>query len=118
MMVVILKKNMDNTIPMNLESKNKKLTFDSNLDTNANSEYINHWNDNFIRDPNFDDEKKIYKKPMDNIIVADLTNLKEQIYNGKYKKDKDKYGVISKNFMSNLMYLRLYFMGQQKFYQC
>ena len=110
MMVVILKKNMDNTIPMNLESKNKKLTFDSNLDTNANSEYINHWNDNFIRDPNFDDEKKIYKKPMDNIIVADLTNLKEQIYNGKYKKDKDKYGVISKNFMSNLMYLRLYFM--------
>ncbi|MBQ9491953.1 MAG: hypothetical protein IJU86_04205 [Firmicutes bacterium] len=88
----------------------KKLTFDSNLDTNANLEYINRWNDNFIRDPDFDDEKKIYKKPMDNIIVADLTNLKEQIYNGKYKKDKDKYGVISKNFMSNLMYIRLYFM--------
>ena len=105
---VVMKKNskgQDN--PLNYS---KKLTFDSNLDTNANLEYINRWNDNFIRDPDFDDEKKIYKKPMDNIIVADLTNLKEQIYNGKYKKDKDKYGVISKNFMSNLMYIRLYFM--------
>ncbi len=101
---------MDNTVPMNLESKNKKLTFDSNLDTNANLEYINRWNNNFIRDPNFDDEKQIYKKPMDTIIVADLTNLKEQIYNGQYKENKDKYGVISKNFMSNLMYIRLYFM--------
>ena len=48
-----MKENIDNTNPIDLESDNKKLTFDSNLDPEINSEYINHWNDNFIRDPDF-----------------------------------------------------------------
>ena len=91
----------------------KKLTFDSNLDTNANLEYINRWNDNFIRDPDFDDEKQDYKKPMDKIIETDLSEFKKQIYTKQNTNDQGKYGVISEKFMSYLMYERLYLMERE-----
>ena len=105
-----MKENIDNTNPIDLESDNKKLTFDSNLDTNANLEYINRWNDNFIRDPDFDDEKQDYKKPIDKIIETDLSEFKKQIYTKQNTNDQGKYGVISEKFMSELMFERLYLM--------
>ena len=108
-----MKENIDNTNPIDLESDNKKLTFDSNLDPEINSEYINHWNDNFFRDPDFDDEKQIYKKPMDKIIETDLSEFKKQIYTKQNTNDQGKYGVISEKFMSYLMYERLYLMERE-----
>ena len=108
-----MKDNIDNTNPIDLESDNKKLTFDSNLDPEINSEYINHWNDNFIRDPDFDDEKQDYKKPMDKIIETDLSEFKKQIYTKQNTNDQGKYGVISEKFMSYLMYERLYLMERE-----
>lgn len=92
----------------NLKSKNKKLIFGSNLDSEINSEYINHWNDNFICDPKFDDKEQIYKKPMKKVIYADLRGMREQICNKKHGENKNNYGVISKDFMSYLMYERFY----------
>ena len=108
-----MKENINNTNPIDLESDNKKLIFDSNLDPEINSEYINHWNDNFIRDPDFDDEKQIYKKPMDKIIETDLSEFKKQIYTKQNTNDQGKYGVISEKFMSYLMYERLYLMERE-----
>ena len=106
MELVILKENMN--LSDNLKSKNKKLIFDSSLDSEINSEYINHWNDNFICDPKFDDKEQIYKKPMKKVIYADLRGMREQICNKQHGENKNNYGVISKDFMSYLMYERFY----------